>query len=273
MRVVLGILIALLILTAVGVLGYVGYQLWQQQSLGAAAPVQGAGSSSGESSSQEEVNRTPNTHADIMDALQEEQEQNPDTVGWIMVPDTNINNSVVQSFNNLYYLRQTERLEPDLYGCYFVDFECSVGAREELSDNVVVYGHSDLQDNPEGPRFSQLFHFVDPDFARSHPVLYFSTPEDYMVWEIFAVFYTDVTMDYISADYEPEAKLALVQEAKALSLYDYGVEVTGEDHILTLSTCSVKYGNDGTHRFVVMAKLLPEGAEEALPTEANLTAR
>ena len=55
------------------------------------------------------------------------------------------------------------------------------------------------------------------------------------------------------------------------SLYDYGITVGPGDKILTLSTCTVKYGaQDNDHRFVVMARLLPEGAEA--PKEARLTA-
>jgi sortase B len=41
------------------------------------------------------------------------------------------------------------------------------------------------------------------------------------------------------------------------------VTVGETDKILTLSTCTVKYGsNDYEHRFVVMAKLVPEGTEK-----------
>ena len=37
------------------------------------------------------------------------------------------------------------------------------------------------------------------------------------------------------------------------------MDVTGEDKILTLSTCSYKYDKRNDVRFVVMAKLLDEG--------------
>ena len=84
--------------------------------------------------------------------------------------------------------------------------------------------------------------------------------EGFMDWQVFAVFYTDTSFDYIAAN--PEGGVdALAAEAKKKSLYDYGVAVGPDDHILTLSTCSVRDGDDGTHRLVVMAKLLPEGAE------------
>ena len=204
--------------------------------------------------------REVETQADVLDALDYETKQNQDTVGWITIPGTRVNNSVLQAHDNIAYLRTNERKEASVYGCYFADAECNIGGREVLSPNVVIYGHSDLQDNPDGPRFSQLFKFTDPEFAGNTPAIQFSTMEGFMDWQVFAVFYTDTSFDYIAAN--PEGGVdALAAEAKKKSLYDYGVAVGPDDHLLTLSTCSVRDGDDGTHRLVVMAKLLPEGAE------------
>lgn len=211
------------------------------------------------------------TQADELEALDVYTQQNQDTVGWLRVPGTTINNSVLQSHDNMTYLRTNEAREYDIYGCYFADWECSVGERENFSPNTVIYGHSDLKDNPEGPRFSQLFRFTDPDFARETPVISFSTLDGgFMEWEVFAVFYTEKTFAYIDAS--PEGGVdQLAKAAQEKSLYDYGITVGPGDKILTLSTCTVKYGaQDNDHRFVVMARLLPEGAEA--PKEARLTA-
>ena len=61
--------------------------------------------------------------------------------------------------------------ESDIYGCYFLDVECALGRGSDFLSNTVVYGHSDLKDNPDGPRFSQLFRFVDDDFAAENKYL------------------------------------------------------------------------------------------------------
>ncbi|MCI9405340.1 MAG: class B sortase [Oscillospiraceae bacterium] len=211
------------------------------------------------------------TQADILEMLDYETRKNRDTVGWLWVPGTQINNSVLQSYDNTVYLRQDERREYDLYGCYFVDYECSVGSREELSPNTIIYGHSDLKDNPDGPRFSQLYHFTDLDFARETPVIQFSTLDGFMYWEVFAVFYTELNDSFISPD-PPEGIDRMAAAAMEKSLYDYGVAVGPQDHVLLLSTCTGSYGaNDTSHRFVVLAKLLPEEAE--IPTQAQLEVR
>lgn len=204
--------------------------------------------------------KKPETEADLLDAIAHEQTQNPDTVGWLQIPGTEISDSVVQSYNNTYYLRRTTRLVEDIYGCYFADYDCSIGARDVLSPNTVIYGHSDLKDNPDGPKFSQLFRFTDRDFATKTPYIQFATLEDRMTWQVFAAFFTDVNMPYIKTGYTGEELIKLTDEAKAKSAFVYDVPITGEDKILTLSTCSVRDGTTGAERFVVMAKLVPADA-------------
>lgn len=260
------ILLALAAIAAVVVLGGFVYVLVFMEEPPDTALVGGSDASLPDA--QLNVPREVETQADVLDALDYETTQNQDTVAWLHIPGTRVNNSVLQGHDNIAYLRTNERKEASVYGCYFADAECNVGPRELLSHNTVVYGHSDLQDNPDGPRFSQLFKFTDPEFAKTTPVIEFSTLENFMDWQVFAVFYTDTGFDYIAA--EPEGGVdRLAAEAKQKSLYDYGVAVGPEDRILTLSTCSIRDGSDGTHRLVVMAKLLPEDAP--LPETANLT--
>ena len=62
----------------------------------------------------------------------------------------------------------------------------------------------------------------------------------------------------------------IVNEARERSEYDYNdVEVNGDDKILTLSTCSYKYGIRNDVRFIVMAKLVTE--DDKLVETANIT--
>lgn len=255
MKSFLTILLVILLLATAGAAGYLLYQR-------SAAPAIATPESTAAPSSQPYIPKAvaeeladSTTDPVVLEKLMYEVSKNPDTVAWLELPGTDINNSVVQSHSNSYYLRRDERKQDALYGCYFADYECTLATKEELSRNTVIYGHSDLKDNPDGPKFSQLFRFVDLQFAKEHPVVHLSTPEATMEWEIFAAFYTDVTFDYIQVELTPEAQLEITNKAVKLSLHDYGILPTGEDKILTLSTCSVRDGADGNHRFVLMARL------------------
>ena len=224
--------------------------------------------------------------------IAEAREKNEDIIGWLKIDDTEIDGAVVQADNNEYYERLNEWKQYSWTGSYFADYECNFDSREDLSKNTVIYGHNvHFDDNKDGERFSQLFYFTDIDFAENHPYVYFSIngdsdtavdeeekAENDMVWQIFSVFYTTTDFDYIkiNKDYKnPEegeitdAQLMnIITEAKQRSEYVYDVDVTGEDKILTLSTCSYKYDKRNDVRFVVMAKLLDEG--EALQKTVQL---
>lgn len=115
-------------------------------------------------------------YAEMLDALDYAKTRNQDTVGWLKIPGTDINNCVVQSFDNTYYLRRDEQKQYANEGCYYMDYECSVGAREDLSPNTIIYGHS-WDDDPDGAKFGQLFRFVDTEFAAENPCFEFSTSQ------------------------------------------------------------------------------------------------
>ncbi len=202
---------------------------------------------------------------DILNAIAYYRDQNPDAIAWLNVPGLRINDIVMQSYDNNHYLRKNELGEYDLYGSYFADYESNLGSREDMSQNTVIYGHSDLEDNPEGPRFSQLFAYKDEEFANENRYVHFSTYESRMTWQIFAVFETNVSFNYIKTDMTESEQETLLSEVKRLSMYDYGVEVTGTDKILTLSTCGNRTSGKADKRFVVMAKLVPEGTDETAP--------
>ena len=267
--------IAAVILAAVVLIASLGYVLFFMEDHPVSAPEgseqpvsSSASASSGFRSGAAPALET-RTEADLFESMERAYRENPDTVGWISIPGTDIDNVVLQSHDNLYYLHLNEKREQDIYGCYFADYDCSFGPRDLLSANTVIYGHSDLKDNPNGKRFSQLFRFITPEFAQATPYIEFSTSEERMHWQVFAVFYTDIEMNYIETELSGTKLVSLVNEAKQKSIYDYDLPVGEEDKILTLSTCTIKFGEDDTdHRFVVMAKLVPAG--EALAQSAEI---
>ena len=207
--------------------------------------------------------------------------QNDDVVGWLRIPDTEIDNAVMHTTNNDFYHRKDELKQYSWTGCYYADYECSFGpTSDDLSRSTVIYGHNvNFDDGKDKERFSQLFHFADEEWAKEHPYIYFSTPEEDMIWEVFAVAYTTTDFNYIqvlkdrkvSDEQITEAQMInIVNEARERSEYDYNdVEVNGDDKIITLSTCSYKYGQRNDVRFIVMAKLMTE--DDPLVETANIT--
>ena len=216
------------------------------------------------------------------------QQKNKDTIGWIYIDGTTVNDVVVKvNYNddNKYYLRRNANGENDNDGCYYADWRCKTGNRNSISKNTVVYGHNlgrsanglipDYQNHANGPKFAQLLKYQNEEFAKTHPYIYYSTIEEDMVWQVFAVFYTDIKFDYIEPNPADATFNSLLKKAQDLSFYNYDVEVSSNDKILTLSTCTYRLA-DGTklhypndYRYAVMAKLLP--ADAVLEDTVSLT--
>lgn len=211
----------------------------------------------------------PSDSYSVPEALENAIKLNHDVVAWLEIPGAEVNDNVLQYLDNYYYERRDERGNYNVYGCYFMDYECPMGTRETLANNTVIYGHSAPGDDPDGQRFSKLFRFAKSKFAKANPCITLSTTEERMTWQIFAIFYTDINFDYIRVHISDKEMVELANQAKELSIYDYGIEINEGDKLLTLSTCSERYGKDGTHRFVVMAKLLPEA--DLGPETAQIT--
>jgi len=230
----------------------------------------------------------------FVDEIAEHHGKNKDTVGWLSVPGTDIYDVVVQGKDNSYYLRKNNLGKYDFDGCYYADYESTMGDRNQLSRNTIIYGHNlgylgVLKDDARSEKFGPLFNFLDKDFTEAHPYIYFSTAEEDMIWEIFAVYYTEAAM----GSYKPQFKFNLVNvsdsyfeymldEALERSIWDYGIEPSVDDKILTLSTCSYKYGTvriNGTlemkTRFIVMARLVADDVvlDPTVKVEANLNVK
>ncbi len=228
-------------------------------------------SSSSESESEADTKlEIPDRKTQLADAFS----ANNDVVAWLYIPGLeDIDAGVCFSYDSTYpYDKRdiTGKKVAQSYwinGAYYTHYRGLFGdTAEELSTNTVIFGHSDLgkenlsyaNDDPTGPLFSQLFNFKDPSFAEKTPYIYLTLPGEDTVWEVFSVFYNDANATaktfasyykknsgdlwYIEPAPVKSEYQAMIDTAKSRSLYDYDVEVTTADRILTLSTCTVGYG-------------------------------
>ena len=208
---------------------------------------------------------------DVLDELLAAKKKNSDVVGWLYIPNTTVDEAVVQTTNNEYYLRRDVEKRSDYAGCYYMDYESVMfddGA--DLAQNSIIYGHNlgspmGVKDDPNGVKFAQLLKLEDEQVAKDTPYIFFTTEAAVHVFEIFAAAYTEALtspVPYHYAQYQPGQLAELAEDMKRRSTYTYDVEVTDSDKILTLSTCTYKYGTysqNDQQRYVVMARLVQPG--------------
>lgn len=204
---------------------------------------------------------------DVKEALAKAKAENPDVVGWLIVPGTSINEPVVQADDNSFYLRRNYKGNYAYSGSLFLDFRTFL---DPPSQNTVIYGHNlgspmGRKDDPEGEKFAQLLKFADIEFAKQNPYLYFVTERESYVYRIFCVAYTEAYLrpvEYHHDKYNAKEFELLTADLMARSLYRYNVPVGPGDTLLTLSTCTYRYGTynqNADQRYIVVGRLVREG--------------
>lgn len=193
-------------------------------------------------------------------------EQNPETVGWITIPGTQINFPVVQSVDNEYYLSHTFNHKSDKRGAIYMDYRNNP---VNLDANTIIYGHNDYKD---GSVFSEVAHYDDIEYYKEHPMIEFNTLDSYYQWKIYAVFITNqqpyddngYVFNFIWPQMEGPNFKGYVEELNKRTLYYTGVDIKDGDRILTLSTCSRvldTVGNRAKTSLVVVARAVRPGED------------
>lgn len=172
---------------------------------------------------------------------------NPETVGWLKVNNTNIDYPVVKTDNNDYYLTHNINFEPDNNGWVFMDYRNDLNL---LSDNIIVYAHNRYYN---GVMFGTLQNTQRRSWYTNadNQIITLKTLYEELHYKIFSIYKVEITTDYLQVLFaSDEDKLNLFKLIKTRSIYDFGIDLTKDDKILTLSTCA-----DENNRYVVHAVL------------------
>ena len=182
--------------------------------------------------------------------------ENEDIYAWIYLPPTPIDYPVLQHPTDPdFYLDRNIDLSEGYPGCIYS--QC--GNSKDFTDpNTVLYGHN-MYDNL---MFTTLHWFEGLEFFESTPYVYIYTPDKVLVYEIYAAYTTNNMNQLTSFDYSSPANFQAYLDYTRSGTgetdhFRYDIELTYDNHILTLSTCV-----DQHHelRYLVQAVLLNESA-------------
>ena len=171
-------------------------------------------------------------------------QQNPDVLGWILIPGTRVSYPVVQGTDNSYYLNHTWRGGKNSVGAIFMECRNS----SDLSDfNTIIYGHR--MNNRS--MFGTLSQYKSRSYWQAHPYVYLTDDSGTHRYEIFAAGEVSVDSDVYRLGLRSDSsRRSFLDSCLALSALDTGVTPHTYDKVLTLSTCT---GNGHATRWVVQA--------------------
>ena len=176
---------------------------------------------------------------------------NNDIVGILSNSDDTLNEIVMQSTDNDYYLEHTVYHESNWRGQTFLDYRNDINN----SDKLIIYGHNS---NYYNLPFKVLENYYNKSYYDENKYLYLQTNLNKYKYEIFSV-YVEVS------DWEYYNKMKFntkdeyynhILKLKNKSMYDTDVLVNEDDKILIIQTCSTKkeYSNYENKFLLIIAK-------------------
>lgn len=181
---------------------------------------------------------------------------NSDVYAWIRIPDTVIDYPVVQCItsDNRYLNYSWD----NKYSSAGAIFSQAYNSQDFTDFNTVIYGHQ-MGAGVE-TMFHQLTNYLNAEFMDSHREIIIYTPEEILTYRVFAaVIYDDrhLMQSYnYSTDADRQAFIDSIWNSRDMrSQFRDDVDVTIDDHVLSLSTCITGENN---HRLLIEAVLIDE---------------
>lgn len=195
---------------------------------------------------------------------------NPDIKGWISIPNTGLDQPVVQGHDNAEYLNLNIKKQKAGLGIPFVDWRATIEQGQQ-SDVLTIYGHAAAN----GTYFAPVKKFKDIEYYKTHPTLNFNTVYGDGIYKIIGFFMEDVGSDNTKMfNYHDKIELtekdfnAYISEMNKRSYFNTGVDVKYGDQLVALSTCDedVIKGTATPFRVVLVARKVRDGESAKVDT-------
>lgn len=193
--------------------------------------------------------------------------ENPDIVGWLEIPNTNISYPVLQGTDNSYYMYHNYKKEKSNDGSLFLD---KAYDWNKPSTNLLIYGHNNRGSEE---MFVGLLDYKNEEFYKNHTKIRFTTENEDVEYEIISIFLSrvyyqheeDVFRYYYFVDAKNEEEFDIfINNCKKVTMHNIETEAEYGDSLITLSTCEYSQ-EDG--RFAVVAKKIEDKTTDKTSAE------
>jgi sortase B len=195
-------------------------------------------------------------------SFKELQAINPEVFAWLTVYGTHIDYPVVQGSDNMKYVNTNAEGLYSLSGAIFLDNRAS----KDFSDfSSILFGHH----MEKSTMFGEIGSFADKSYfdARKYGMLYYDGQEHGL--EFFAFVHTDAYDGTVfRANVGPEMRQAYLDTLLSKALHTRDIQVTADDRIVLLSTCSASSTNG---RDILVARITDNAYDDPFEMEETDT--
>lgn len=188
----------------------------------------------------------------IVDELRNNYNNN-DVVGVIKIDDTDINEPVLKGEDNNYYLTHTITKEYDKYGSIYMDYRTDLNN----SKKILIFGHNSSYYTKEKVPFKELENYYEENYYKNHKYITLILDKEIRTYEIFSIYVETSDFTYMNMKFEnQETWYNHLLNLKNKSLYNTNIDITEDDEILILQTCSTNknYSNYEKKYLLIISK-------------------
>lgn len=139
---------------------------------------------------------------------------------------------VLQGKDNDYYLNHDAYGKHNYMGSIYLDYRVNIDSSKKL----LIYGHN--SSNIDMP-FKILEEFYDKDYYDNHKYVDLTTSTTKKRYEIFSVYVEPTDYSYMNINFNNDDEyFDHLEKLKSKSMYDTGINISKDDEILILQTCS-----------------------------------
>lgn len=171
---------------------------------------------------------------------------NPDVVGWIRVPGTSVNYSLLQGETNQTYLRHSIDRSYNDFGWPFMD---SKNTPDFTDKNTVLYGHNIVS----GLMFADLLYIYNGVLGTDVEIDIYRKDYRLLEYKVFSAYVIDPETYYLTTTFATDEQYStFLSTMMSRSVIDFHQTVGVDDNIITLQTCT----SDAKRRVIIHAKLV-----------------
>ncbi len=171
--------------------------------------------------------------------------------GWLQVQGTHIDVPVLDS-------ESSSELESIDYSYSWMSPNYNTGENRPviMGHNILNVSNEPILPNGELENFEEMMAFTYFGFAKDNLYLQYTTDNSDDIYLIYATGFYDYYYDEAESLKSKKDVEKYIKNARKNSIYDYNVDVNGDDEIITIKTCTRYFGKDEKQQFVIDARKL-----------------
>ena len=165
------------------------------------------------------------------------------SIGWICIPETEINYLVMYSDDNEFYLHRAVDGSYLRVGSIFLDYRCNADFTGKIN---ILYGHN----MSDGSMFADVMKFIDSGYFDSHNYGWLTTENHVYKIDFFSLSQPENYDDFYDVNSDVNLWLDSLRER---SFIWRSVGISEENQFISLSTCT---GSEGSSRTVLTGRIM-----------------